>query len=546
MSFLLGRLQLVQAGVLLVVGLLFALLTLWAMESVWQDRAEDILNDFRVSDREIMGEFLSNLDHLNDVPELQPCSDEMLRLLRITEYRSRYWHEYAYVENGQLLCSTSLGVLVTPLAEPQPDFQNNQFSFTRHAPVPLLDGSVTAMRMQQGNFRALLRPLNNPADGVSWLSFGTFTVQENIYRHIYGDADFYPKQLIMEKEVALTEYQSRRDFQSAGSSEAEVADWYEQGYWVAQLCLRPQACGVVSVNLVAFFTAEKEMTTAILICFIVILFLTTILTSLLYQRHFSLNRQLKRGIRHGRIVCHYQPIIPVNPRDPFGCEVLCRWIDESGSLVYPDRFIPDVESNGQSALLTEIVFLTAVDELERAGLLGRIRFSINAFPEDIENGVLLRLIRQLLPGEYHSTVIVELTEKEINNMELLSQGIRELRSLGVKVAIDDFGTGYSNLNHLKQLHVDSIKIDKSFVWGLDEGMVHAGLVQNIVYIAESLGLDTVAEGVETKDQLQLLTELDVQYIQGYYFAKPMPLNQFVNYLQRKRERIERSIDQIAV
>ena len=535
MSYLLGRLKLVQAGVLLSVGLLFFLITFWAMESVWQDRSDDILNNFRVSDSEIMGEFFSNLNHLRSVPELSSCSDEMLRLLRITEYRSHYWHEYAYVEDGVLLCSTSLGVLDTPATEPAADFNINGLSYTRKAPVALLDGSVTAMSVQAGNYRALLRPLDNPAENHDWISFGSFVSARDGFKHIYGDSELSPRPQAVSGAVEL--YRSRIQPDKKLPHE-QIISWYEQGSLVSQLCLRQSSCAVVSIDIIKYFAADVEITAAILICFVAMLMLSSALTPLLYQRYFCLNRQVKRGIKPGRVICHYQPIIPASPNERFSCEVLCRWYAESGKIVFPDQFLSEVESNGQSCQLTEIVCETAVKELDQAGLLGRIGFSINAFPEDIETGLLLQLVEDYLPDEYCCCLVVELTEKEINNMELLCSGIQALRSKGVRIAIDDFGTGYSNLNHLKQLQVDAIKIDKSFIWGLEEGMIHAGLVQNIVYIAETLQLDCVAEGVEDKQQLELLRKLDVNYFQGYYFSKPVPITTLANDMNQRMEREE--------
>ncbi|GGK59736.1 EAL domain-containing protein [Amphritea balenae] len=531
MSFLLGRLRFVQSGVLLAVVILFVIFTFWTVASAWQGRANSILDNFRTSDREITTEFFTNLEQLNAIPDLQPCSDEMLKMMRITEYSSKYWHEYAYVADGLLLCSTSLGVLDQPIAEPAADIINREFSFTRNAPVPLLDGSVTAMQMWKGHFRALLRPFINPTDTTSWLSFGTFSLAGGSVQHIYGDASFPPAIILVNEESSFQQV----DNYSKLSQDELLIQWYEHGSWVVQLCIRQESCAVVSIDVLGFFAEETEISIAILVCFVALLLLSSVLTPLLYQRYFSLNRQLNRGLKRGRVICHYQPIIPISPIDPVGCEVLCRWLDESGNLIYPDQFIPEIERNGQSGLLTEVVFVTAIQELDDAEMLGRINFSINAFPEDIESGLLLRLIDQFLPGQYCNTLTIELTEKEINNMNLLRSGVQALRALGVKISIDDFGTGYSNLNHLKQLQVDSIKIDKSFIWGLGEGMVHAGLVQNIVYIGECLNLYCVAEGVETKAQLNMLRELDVQYIQGYYFSRPKPITGFVEYLSRDAE-----------
>ncbi len=520
MSFLYGRFQAIQAISLLLVSLLFTLITLWALEAVWQDRASDIHTRYKTLDSAIMGEFISNLNQLNSATGMSPCSPEMLKLMRIAEYRSRYWHEYAYVEDGLLLCSTSLGVLDQPIPEAPADFVNDEFSFTRNFPVPLLDGTVSAMRMQQGSYRALLKPMANPADSESWLDMGVFTLAQGEYQEVAGSATYVPG----------------REYIPDSFKKPYVMEWYDQGYWVSQRCLRQDACAVVSVDIIEFISSENELVSLAVVGYLVIILLVAMLLPLHYQRFFSLHLQVRRGIRPGRIVCHYQPVISIDQDRPVNCEVLARWIDESGALVYPDQFIPAVEAHGLTSQLTREVLLAATGDLQKAGLLGKIPFSINAFPEDIESGALLALIDEVLLPEFHSLLTVELTEKEINDMDHLCAGIMAMRARGIRVAIDDFGTGYSNLNHLEKLCVDYIKIDKSFVWGLDESTVHSGLVQNIVYLAESLGLQTVAEGVETQQQLKMLAQLDVQYVQGYYFSRPLPFDQFQLFLERYKKR----------
>lgn len=520
MSFLYGRFQAIQAISLLLVSLLFTLITLWALEAVWQDRASDIHTRYKTQDSAIMGEFISNLNQLNSATGMQPCSPEMLKLMRVAEYRSRYWHEYAYVEQGMLQCSTSLGVLDAPIPEAPADFINDGFSFTRDFPVPLLDGTVSAIRMQQGSFRALLKASPNPADSESWLDLGVFTLVAGEYQEVAGAAAYTPS----------------AEYMPASLSEPSLAQWYDQGFWVSQFCLRKDACAVVSVDILEFFTAESELVSLAVAGYLVIILLVAMLLPLQYQRFFSLHRQVRRGIRPGRIICHYQPVISLDQDRPVNCEVLARWIDESGALVCPDQFIPAVEDHGLTSRLTREVLLATIADFKSAGLLGKIAFSINAFPEDIESGSLLELIHEVLPEQYHHLLTVELTEKEINNMDHLSAGIMAMRAGGIRVAIDDFGTGYSNLTHLEKLSVDYIKIDKSFVWGLDESTVHSGLVQNIVYLAESLGLETIAEGVETRQQLTMLERLDVQYVQGYYFARPLSFSQFQLFLKRYRGR----------
>lgn len=258
--------------------------------------------------------------------------------------------------------------------------------------------------------------------------------------------------------------------------------------------------------------------------------LTTIAGWRLHNWFYSLPRQVYRGLNFHQLELHYQPIIGLASSRLAGCEVLCRWHTIEGIMIRPDEFISVVENNQQTRQLTELVITKCINELRAVGLLGRCRIAINAFPDDIASGHILRVFQRLLPLSDYSLFTIELTEQKISNLPALCEGVRQLRTLGFRVAIDDFGTGFSNLEGLRELRVDILKIDKSFVWGVETPSLKQSLVEHIVNIAKSLQLKIVAEGVETREQLAYLHGLDVEYSQGYLHSRPLCLRDFADLL----------------
>ncbi|MEF1340337.1 EAL domain-containing protein, partial [Vibrio rotiferianus] len=246
----------------------------------------------------------------------------------------------------------------------------------------------------------------------------------------------------------------------------------------------------------------------------------------LYSWLNSLPNQVRQGLNVHQLNLHYQPIVGLGSGKIEGCEVLCRWHTPEGTLIRPDEFIRVVENNQQSRELTELVITKCIGDFRAAGLLGKCRIAINAFPDDIASGHILRVFNRLLPLKDFSLFTIELTEQKVNSLPALCEGVRQLRTLGFRVAIDDFGTGYSNLEGLREMNVDILKIDRCFIWGAETPSLKQSLIKHIVNIANSLDLKTVAEGVETQKQLAYISSLGVDYSQGYLHSRPVCLQEF--------------------
>jgi len=249
----------------------------------------------------------------------------------------------------------------------------------------------------------------------------------------------------------------------------------------------------------------------------------------------NLKHQLIDAIKNRQLSVVYQPIISISDEKINKFEALVRW-NNQGEWVSPLEFIPIAEEFALIVELGEFVLSEACIQLKKLKVLGfnDIVFNVNRSIYEIplnqsENGHWLTIIK--LHGLQPSDICFELTESALapdkRNNEIL---FNQLRSVGCKIALDDFGTGYSSLSYLRRIPVDYIKIDKSFITDICTNHEDNILVSTIIAMSKALGKEVVAEGVETKEQLQLLIELGCDYIQGYYFSKPLPVENLVSYL----------------
>ncbi|MEO6145383.1 MAG: GGDEF domain-containing phosphodiesterase, partial [Dermatophilaceae bacterium] len=242
----------------------------------------------------------------------------------------------------------------------------------------------------------------------------------------------------------------------------------------------------------------------------------------------QLEGALQNAIAHGAMVLAYQPIVDLRTGDVAGFEALARWSDRHLGEVPPAVFIPVAESIGLIHQLGHWAIEQACADLKqwRSSRSGDAYVSVNVSPLQLDNDQFTSsVVRVLLDhGLEPSALVLEVTEGAL----LVEEGrasLRELRSRGVRVAIDDFGTGYSSLSYLRQLPVDMVKIDQSFLRPLEDDSAGAAFLRAIIRLAETLHLTTIGEGIETPDQLGDLQASGCGFGQGYLLARPGPLAQ---------------------
>ncbi len=232
----------------------------------------------------------------------------------------------------------------------------------------------------------------------------------------------------------------------------------------------------------------------------------------------------------------YQPILPVGKRDRLGCEVLLRWLHPELGYVSPPEIIDVAESHGLGTALGDWIFACLNQDLRRlpTSLVTRLEVAVNLSSSLFHAELPIWVNSRLAEGPLSpAQLVLELTETiALKDFRLSQLILQELADMSIRVALDDFGTGWSSLSYLRELRVHKLKIDKSFIQGIDADSRQQVFVRSITELAHNLGVRVVAEGVETQTELALVERLGVNEIQGYYYARPLSLDVFAEFAEQ--------------
>ncbi|TRZ92968.1 MAG: bifunctional diguanylate cyclase/phosphodiesterase [Rhodocyclaceae bacterium] len=242
---------------------------------------------------------------------------------------------------------------------------------------------------------------------------------------------------------------------------------------------------------------------------------------------FTMENRLRKAIETGQLLLHYQPLIDWPRRAVCGMEALVRWNDPERELIEPDEFIPIAEETGLIVPVGEWVLAEALRQNRAWQQEGRplLPVSVNLSPRQFRQKDLIEILRRALAdtGQPARLLELEITESTLmHDIEEVQEKLQEIAAMGVRLVIDDFGIGYSSLSYLKRFPVHKLKVDRSFVRDLTSDPEDAAIVKAIIGMAKSLGLATLAEGVETREQLDVLVGLGYEQFQGYLFSHPLP------------------------
>lgn len=267
----------------------------------------------------------------------------------------------------------------------------------------------------------------------------------------------------------------------------------------------------------------------------------------MYRQEMSLQRQhdlervekIRHGLSAGDFILHYQPKFDLHTGAIQGFEALVRWKNADGSLIMPNDFIPLCERYSLINQLGLWVLEQAISQVQVLNSNGiYMPISINVAVAQVISGDLPQQLAQLLQQYSVDPKLIELEITEsmlIEDLDRMVVRLNAIRKLGVQLAIDDFGSGYSGLNHLKQLPVDVVKIDSSFVFDTPHDAADCEIVNAIISMSHALHLKVVAEGIETQDQLVFLQSLNCDYGQGFLVAKAMPATEMVAFCRQPLE-----------
>src|SRR5712692_8814262 len=253
-------------------------------------------------------------------------------------------------------------------------------------------------------------------------------------------------------------------------------------------------------------------------------------------RHLAMEHALRRALEREEFILYYQPQVQLETGQIVGVEALLRWQRANGDLVSPGEFIPLAEETGLIMPLGEWALRTACAQnkaWQDSGLQA-LRVSVNLSARQFQQTSLPDVIGRVLAetGLDPRYLELELTESVLmQNTEVTVSSLSKLNAMGIRISVDDFGTGYSSLSYLKRFPIDMLKIDQSFVQDITVDADDAAIITAIIAMAHSLGIQVIAEGVETEAQLQFLRMRGSEIVQGYYFGRPVTAGQFAQILQ---------------
>ncbi len=256
------------------------------------------------------------------------------------------------------------------------------------------------------------------------------------------------------------------------------------------------------------------------------------------RRSLQIETALRLALERQEFQLHYQPIVNLGTQRLMGCEALLRWLHPDRGLLFPDDFLAIAENTGLMAAIGGWVLREACTQMQRWRRRSLINadavVSVNLSALQFAQTDFLAQVDSALndSGLPAANLKLEITETVvIQNPEQVVPMIQTLRDRGIRLSIDDFGTGYSSLGYLQQLPVDILKIDRSFIANIHHSPQQYGIVETIIHLAAHLNIQVIAEGIEQFPQLESLTQLGCEFGQGFFFARPLSVSQFSQYLR---------------
>ncbi|GAB7544752.1 EAL domain-containing protein [Cupriavidus sp. 8B] len=454
----------------------------------------------------------------------KPCQDVIGELTR-TSTLGTYLRSLVLVRHDKLYCSPVLGKL---------DDIPLKLAFDAMPSLP------TGLEITPNANTSLVqdRPAVIVSRGVGDGS-GVLAVIDGQYLLDIQAAASYNRQFLV--QILLSD--SQRQLPSGAPIQTSTGPSYRNSMGVAKSAVFPIEVRV-AVDPALISAYRRELWRHYAPFLVLAALLSGYLAHLFCKRRLSLVTEIYRGMRQREFHMVYQPIVRLATGEFSGVEALVRWQRPNRGHIRPDLFIPLAEDNGLIGDLTRHIFDLVAADISRLGLGSQDHIGVNisgshlATPEFIDD--VLRLMRKLGPNG--PCLVLEVTEREaLPDDEQVQRNIEHLHTLGVHWALDDFGTGQSALSYLEQIDADYLKIDRSFVKGIDTGSVNAIVLETIIRLGQRLQLDLIAEGIETQEQVTYLRQHGVQWGQGYWFAPPLQVAELVAWRRARTPHAEPSI-----
>jgi sensor c-di-GMP phosphodiesterase-like protein len=451
--------------------------------------------------------------HLRELSEsgYAPCSRNSLALMRRIDLTSPYIQAIGHVRNGTIECS-SLGTEPIPLGAGSYRTSNG---YTIYPAVPLPGERDSPLLAIEGQGFAVLIHRILPVDASVTqkdVSLGLFHLERKQTIIARGDID--------PAWVARLGKQRTASFVS-GTHLVTVIRSRE--FLVAAISAIPLAQVEQRTRLIAWRLVPAAALAGLIIAALVLL---------AWRNQMSLDTALRQGLRRNEFFLLYQPIVELGSGRVVGVEALLRWRRPNGEEMGPDLFIPVAEQSSLIFDLTDRV-LSLIARDTDGYLAGHPEFhiAINLSADDIQSPALIGKIERLIAhcGARPSNFILEITERGFLDLDAARLVLKALRERHIEVAIDDFGTGYSSLSYIESLHIDYLKIDRTFIEAIGTGAPTSQVVGHIIEMARTMRLRMIAEGIESVAQADFVRSRHVQFAQGWEFGKPMPFADALRY-----------------
>ncbi|AHB50390.1 hypothetical protein W911_15690 [Hyphomicrobium nitrativorans NL23] len=505
------------------VGFMLWLATTLALlaAALWFARAEfhDSLRRDAIAELAHLDTVQSNIT--NAFKELQatvtasPCSRPFMQQLRRVAFLPDGLNKFMYAPGGTVTCSTSLSDITTSRSLGPPDFMlpsDDEISVwvtKRLDDVGLPD--INATIVAQEPFAIVVPRQDMKVEVSSWVEKElVLRAPDGRVWHLDGARGLFSHQ-----------------------PEADVADQRSNS------ALRQVVCGEDHAYCVAvgarFSDALLNWRMEIALAFGLIAFYAIWPASAAHRaikRYWSLEARFRRNLNPESIVCAYQPILDLGSGKISGCEVLVRWRDVDGSLVFPDKFIDIVARSDNTLAFTRMVAECAHAELSQVLPADtQLQVNFNVFPRDLDCEKLANVFSAFTAESDRFPLALEIIESDALAVDQAQHEIEALAEKGIRTYIDDFGSGYSSIHRVASLAIHGVKLDRSFAMAPSESLMAKMLVHALDMIA-SLGREIVVEGVETQERLDLLVKSGcVGKVQGYLISRPVSIDQFAAFLK---------------
>ncbi len=439
------------------------------------------------------------------------CSDKDMASLLELVYRSHYLKEAGRVRDGKIVCSTTLGRLpLSGIKQPRPDYIGaDGVKVYINPPLFRLD-DISVTSLQAGDSYVVFNPY-------------IYSLRESTTVHFTGAA--------ISTAQSQFAHPANNDINHTRTIPARDGDFRIGDTLYSTRCSpRDDFCMTASLSVSEALQANRGELKALLVLGSLTGGFLGFVVALLYRRNRSMEQQLRRAIRKDQLRVEYQPIIDLANGRIVGAEALARWTDEEGTAVGPDVFIKIAEEQGFVGSITRLVVRNALrDFADTLRTHPDFRLSINVAAADLGDPVFLPMLKQSLDqaGVPARSLIIEITESSTVRHEMAIASILRLHRRGHSVHIDDFGTGYSSLSYLHDLAVDAIKIDRTFTRTIGTGAVTAGILPQILAMAEALNLHVIVEGIETRQQADYFATMAQPILgQGWLFSRAVTAEEF--------------------